>query len=276
MDYLSIVLKGYSSHNEREYLSKYFYREFKKAEENHYESDEFFSGCLKAVDMLEQNLKDQINDRKRELYENISLATNRKITFPDPKGMTYDELCKEIILYCETELKGININDYFIDQRSLAKYNFPGHLFGSEVLYIKTAILEARKNALPQLLDDSRIIKSKNEKPKQDHLRRPVAFCVCLHYLSGKFKISGMTKEGLKEYIRENFKDKKTEVPIASVQKVANTLCGYLQDKEKEKAPFYYDSRKKEWQFKEDNFTYMKEAFPEDFLKAEKLLKELV
>ena len=52
MDYLNIVLKGYFNLNNREYMSKYFFREFKKAEEENARKlaeHEYFRGNLKVV-----------------------------------------------------------------------------------------------------------------------------------------------------------------------------------------------------------------------------------
>lgn len=59
--------------------------------------------------------------------------------------------------------------------------------------------------------------------------------------------------------------------PISSVQKVVNTLLGYLPDHDKEKAFFEYDNKTKKWKFREDNYAYMKDTFPDDYKKAMEL-----
>jgi hypothetical protein len=73
MNYLDIVLKGYFNRNNREHLSKYFFREFKKAEKEYYEADEFFNGCLNVIEAFERNLDKQIYEEKKELYLGLNL-----------------------------------------------------------------------------------------------------------------------------------------------------------------------------------------------------------
>ncbi len=68
MEYLKIVLQGYFDQNNRENLNKFFFREFKKAEKEHFEADEFFSGCMKVVEGWKSNLQQQVFERKKELY----------------------------------------------------------------------------------------------------------------------------------------------------------------------------------------------------------------
>lgn len=111
----------------------------------------------------------------------------------------------------------------------------------------------------------------KNAK-KTDFLRRPIAFCVCLHYEAGEYDISSMTKEKLKKYITDNFKDN-TGTPIASAQKVVNTLLGYDLSKEKEKSLLSYSDKTKSWRFRDDNYKYMIETFPDDYNKALKMFE---
>lgn len=70
MNYLEIVLKGYFDKNNREFLDKYFFREFKKAEKEHFfEADEFFNGCLKVIENWEENLQKKVFERKKELNQ---------------------------------------------------------------------------------------------------------------------------------------------------------------------------------------------------------------
>ena len=152
MDYLHIVLQGYYNDNTREYLSKYFIREFKKAEKEHYEADEFFNGCLKAVHTVEKDLSQQMYEDKKGLYIAIDEAKKRILGFDDNEGMEYDQLCERTISECKLKLKEITINDYSVNLYYLTKGKFIRHIFGDEVLYIKMAILEAQKNNMPQQL----------------------------------------------------------------------------------------------------------------------------
>lgn len=78
MDYLNIVLQGYCNENNREHLVDYFFSEFKKAEkENFCSSDLFFGGCMKIIDALNENYKEQIFEQQHQLNQYlISPAEN--------------------------------------------------------------------------------------------------------------------------------------------------------------------------------------------------------
>lgn len=150
MDYLDIVLKGYSDLNNRKYLSKYFHREFKEAEKKHYEADEFFSGCLKIIEAFENDINRQFFERKKELYAGLNAAKHGTAGFAENKGLTYEQLCQEAISDCEVELKEISRNDFSVYLNSITKGKIAYSMFYDEVLYIKEAILEAREKNLPQ------------------------------------------------------------------------------------------------------------------------------
>jgi len=83
MNYLEIVLRGYFDDNKRQFLEKYFYREYKKAEkEKFFEASEFFSGCLKATKGLKNEINQQINKYKTHLHTELKNAeTLEKIDF---------------------------------------------------------------------------------------------------------------------------------------------------------------------------------------------------
>lgn len=110
--------------------------------------------------------------------------------------------------------------------------------------------------------------------PSTIFYRRPVAFCVCLLIKAGKYDISDMSKKKLEQFIRTNFKDEKTGKPIASAQRVVNTLLGYDSRIENEKAMLNYNKNEK-WEFKEDNFNHMKKFFPDDYNRALEMVKKL-
>lgn len=71
MDYKAIILKGYFHENDKSYLKDYFYREYKKAEQQHYKADEFFSGLLKVVEGWINELEKKVSQRKIEIAEMI-------------------------------------------------------------------------------------------------------------------------------------------------------------------------------------------------------------
>src|SRR5690554_3155881 len=108
MDYLEIVLRGYFNENNREFLEKYFLREYKKAEkEQFFEADEFFNGCLKVIEGWEKHLQNKVFERKKELYLMLSEAKikNGTISYSNMEGKTIEQKRLETIDYCEQELK---------------------------------------------------------------------------------------------------------------------------------------------------------------------------
>jgi hypothetical protein len=185
MNYLDIVLKGYFNRNNREHLSKYFFREFKKAEKEYYEADEFFNGCLNVIEAFERNLDKQIYEEKKELYLGLNLARQglkgleqgiseselrKRINFRDNRGLTYKQLCQEEISECEKRLKEISKDEF-----EVYKYNIPG----AEVRYIRDAIREAHKNNMPHP-------EASEKKKLYKSLTRARAFYIYQMYLDKK------------------------------------------------------------------------------------------
>ncbi|MBZ9650623.1 hypothetical protein [Psychroflexus montanilacus] len=106
MDFLDIVLKGYTNKNSREFLDKYFYREFKKAEKDHFfEADEFFKGCQDVIESFRNHLQDKVWERKEMLLKMLETAKNNTITYGDLQGKSIEQKRKETIDYCEKELE---------------------------------------------------------------------------------------------------------------------------------------------------------------------------
>jgi hypothetical protein len=157
MNYLEIVLQGYFNENNREFLEKYFFREFKKAEkEQYFEADEFFNGCIKVIESWEKYLQEQVFKRKHELYLMLDGAKNGTIKYEDLQGKTIEEKRRETIQYCEQELKdvrpdGIGSLSFTVHLHSLTNgriaYNMPYY----ELLVIKIAILKAFKKTQPNI-----------------------------------------------------------------------------------------------------------------------------
>ena len=148
MNYLEIVLKGYFNENNREYLEKYFFREYKKAEKEYFEADEFFSGCLKIIEGWENHLQDKVFERKRELYLMLNKAKNGTLSYSDLEGKTIEQKRQEIIEYCEQELKdtrpnGIGGLSFTINLHSLTNGRIAYNMAYNEILQIKLSILKA-------------------------------------------------------------------------------------------------------------------------------------
>lgn len=106
MDFLDIVLKGYTNKNSREFLDKYFYREFKKAEKDHFfEADEFFKGCQDVIESFKNNLQNKVWKQKEMLLKMLETAKNNTINYGDLQGKSIEQKRKETIEYCEKELE---------------------------------------------------------------------------------------------------------------------------------------------------------------------------
>lgn len=173
MDYLDIVLNGYFDENNREHLEKYFFREFKKANKNYYEADEFFGGCIKIIESWEHSLKDRIDKRKEQLYLMLGGAEDGTLRYNDLQGKNIEQERKKTIEYCKEELKeerpdGIGSMTYKIHLPSLTKgrilYNMPYN----EVLIIKKAISKAYEKAQNETLTPQQNSKQKPEQKKTE------------------------------------------------------------------------------------------------------------
>jgi len=155
MNYLEIVLQGYFNENNREFLEKYFFREFKKAEkEQYFEAHEFFSGCIKVIESWEKYLQEQVLKRKNQLYLMLNGAKNGTMKYGDLQGKTIEEKRQETIEYCEQELKevrpdGIGSLSFTVHLHSLTKGRIAYNMPYNELLVIKIAILKAFKKTQP-------------------------------------------------------------------------------------------------------------------------------
>lgn len=89
MNYLEIVLQSFLDENNREFLGKYFYREYKKAEKEHFEADEFFNGCLKVIEKWERHLQQRVNRRFEELCKMLEAAKAGTLKYEDLEGKSY-------------------------------------------------------------------------------------------------------------------------------------------------------------------------------------------
>jgi hypothetical protein len=171
MNYLEIVLQGYFNDNNREFLEKYFFREFKKAEkEQFFEAVEFFNGCLKVIEGWEKHLQDKVFERKRELYSVLNAARNGTLSYAEFEGKTIEEKWQETIQYCEQELKdvrpdGIGSLSFTVHLHSLTNGRIAYNMAYSEVLQIKLSILIAFKKTQPnnEPLPPQPIVKQKPE-----------------------------------------------------------------------------------------------------------------
>jgi hypothetical protein len=153
MNYLEIVLQGYFDENNKEYLDKYFYREYKKAEKEHFEADEFFNGCLKLIEVWEGHLLEQVSNRYCDLCMMLANAKDGTLKYDNLEGKSYEQKTQETIKYCEHELAdqrpdGIGSIFFTVHLRSLTNGQFAYNMPYSELLQIKLAILETYQKIL--------------------------------------------------------------------------------------------------------------------------------
>ena len=171
MNYLEIVLQGYFNDNNREFLERYFFREFKKAEkEQFFEAVEFFNGCLKVIEGWEKHLQDKVFERQRELHFMLNHAKNGTLSYAELEGKTIEEKRQETIQYCEQELKDVRPNgigslSFTVHLNSLTNGRIAYNMAYNEVLQIKLSILKAFDKTQPnnEPLPPQPIVKQKPE-----------------------------------------------------------------------------------------------------------------
>jgi hypothetical protein len=168
MDYSEIVIQGYFNRNNRDFLGKFFFREFKKAEKEHFfEADEFFNGCLKVTEGWKNYLQKEVSERKRELHGMLNDARSGTLAYAEMEGKTIEQKNEETIQYCLEELKneradGIGSVTFYVHLNSLTKGRINYHMPYAEILDIEIAIIEAFKKAAEQLLHQP----TSKQKPK--------------------------------------------------------------------------------------------------------------
>lgn len=161
MEYLKIVLEGYFNPNTRDSLSNYFFREFKKAEKEHYDIDEFFKGCLGIVNAFKQNLLHRLSKRKSELYLMKRLAEAGELSYPekDP-NLSIEQRRENSIKYANEELESIMIDDFYLNLGSITKGLYIGQMSNSQIIFISDEINKAYLKALNELRETQKSKKS--------------------------------------------------------------------------------------------------------------------
>jgi len=143
MDYQKIILQGYYDEFNREYLEKYFIREFKKAEKEFFEADDFFNGCLSVVKGLENHIKHMFNDRRNILELRHKQAKNGLLQYENMEGKTIEQKRKETIEFCEQELVSLSENDFPIPLPQITEGRLSGNMYKKDLLQIKLSIENA-------------------------------------------------------------------------------------------------------------------------------------
>ncbi len=166
MDYVELILTGYTNSNSQNFLDKYFIREFKKAEKENYSLVEFFTSCIDVYKALEENLLNQLYKRKNELYLMKGLAESNQLTYSknDNPTLTIEERRANTIANCESELNRISESNYLVHLQTFTNNKFTGRLSYNDVLTIGDAITKAYKNIAKSEENTQQNIKSSQMK----------------------------------------------------------------------------------------------------------------
>jgi len=198
LNYTDIILNGYANTNTRNHLDKYFYRQFKQAESGFFEATEFFEGCLTAVQIFENDIQQQIHERKKELHLMLSQAKSRTINFnEDHPELTYENRCLDLIKYCENELSYVSENNYYVTLIRYLGGKYRGHLSYSDLQEIKTAISLTQEK---ENLQSEQCSEPKQERESAEMYQKKLAKGKALihqHRFDGKKFVFSLVKEHL-------------------------------------------------------------------------------
>lgn len=193
MDYLKIVLQGYFNENTREHLPEYFGREQKKAEAEHYQADEFFSGCLKVVAEFDRDIYHKWKEELVNLHTLQGLAKAGKIWADDPEKERNLESVEQQLQEYKQPDKG---KRYFTaNLHSLTNGRYHANLYYDQVIEIQNAILEAQQ----QVKGEDQPAQQKQGKPIKEQ-RVPMNAIALYYYYSGQQINSENAEDIAKEY----------------------------------------------------------------------------
>ncbi|MFN3851029.1 MAG: hypothetical protein ACK4NY_16460 [Spirosomataceae bacterium] len=250
MNYLEIVLNGFFDNNSRNFLDKYFYREYQKAKKEHFEVDEFFTGCLDVIEQFEQYLTDRVSKRFYDLCLMLTSAKDGTLQYKDLEGKSYEQKSYETIEYCEHELKerrpdGIGSISFTVHLSSLTNGKYIYNMTYGEVLRIKIAIKESKtlclqeenyisdKEASQTLLQQNKVAISKIEKRKKQPTEAP-AYIQELFKLYNEFKNKGTDKREIIgkiaiKVLSEDHREIKQHFKTDNLKSLKTEIRRYLQ-----------------------------------------------
>lgn len=169
MEYLKIVIGGYQTQGK--YLSQFFYRNWKEAEEKHYLKDEFFSRCYGVCSLMEKDIRKQVNDQKRNLMDYL---TDAKSGNPNINMNVSEQELNHLIEESENELLELILNgmrQYSVTLTDIEGGQFTGYLDYADIEEIRVALKEAEKRDEPHPTDQA-----KEEKLKKIETENPLIF----------------------------------------------------------------------------------------------------
>ena len=143
MDYIDIILRGYTNENDRRFLSKYFIREQKNALKENYSFEEFFTGLITAFESLKKDCEIPFNNRINELYLMLDGAKNKTLKYQDLENLNIEEKYNQTIEYCESEILSLSVNDFSLNLLGYGNKHYIGHLYFNELEFIGNEITTA-------------------------------------------------------------------------------------------------------------------------------------
>lgn len=142
MNYLPVVLRGYFNKNTRNRLEVYFLREFKQAEENYFEADEFFDGCNNSLKELETKMIELMRGHE-SLLKLLSYQTEIGMAINLGNVTTGKKDSKEkIINDCQYMISNLALNYFPVDVQ-LSDGQPPVSVYYDDLLIIKQALFKA-------------------------------------------------------------------------------------------------------------------------------------
>src|ERR1035437_3727051 len=100
INFIELIDKGCNNEFDRDNLTNYFYREFKRAEKDFYEADSFFDGCIKGINAIEKAFIEEIEVTRIRLKGTIERFQRiQKLLISGQKNPGYynvEDLNKEI------------------------------------------------------------------------------------------------------------------------------------------------------------------------------------
>ncbi|MCD8409671.1 hypothetical protein [Tenacibaculum finnmarkense] len=147
MNYTEIVLNGYCNPDSRGYLDNYFFRQFKKAQKDFYEADEFFSGCFRVTRFFEAEMNKRRIERITELYQIIDWHKRGMRGDSDtPKEPTTEDL--KLVNILKEEIEGLSCENFPFNLFGFNNNKYSGQLWFNELKFIEANLEKAKKKAL--------------------------------------------------------------------------------------------------------------------------------
>lgn len=114
MNYLEIVCKGYQEkYQQGTTLDSYFKRMAQKTKRDEFcEFNDFFNGCIKAVDSLKANIQQQLD---KEIHENkraIDILRQGRMKHEDGHMITDKEEIEEHVAVFWEQMNGYDLNSF--------------------------------------------------------------------------------------------------------------------------------------------------------------------